>query len=204
MRYFLAIFILASAATVGVLGFRGDMSRRPPIEVFPDMDRQPKLRPQTDSAFFGDRLSSRLVVEGTVARGSEWQDLPVNTGRVTGTTNFVELLPVAVTASLLQRGQERFNIYCLPCHGAAGDAKGITTKYAMNIIGNLHDKRIVEMTDGELFHVISNGRNNMGPYASAIPSADRWAVIAYVRTLQRSRLALLEEVPAEQRAKLRK
>lgn len=204
MRYFLAGFILIVVAVVGVAGFRGSMSRRPPIEVFPDMDRQPKLRPQTDSTFFADGKSSRLPVTGTVARGTPYQDTPVNTGFVTGTTNFVATLPVEVTAALLVRGQERYNITCAPCHGVAGDGKGITTKYGMNIIANLHDKRIIDMADGELFNIISNGKNNMGPYASAVTIPDRWAIISYVRALHRSRLGTMDEVPESLRASLKK
>lgn len=204
MRYFLTGFVLLVAAVLGVAGFRGGLSRKPPIEVFPDMDRQPKLRPQTDAAFFKDGLSSRLPVVGTVSRGTPYQDIPLNTGMTTGSTNFVPTLPVEVNAGLLARGHERYDIYCSACHGLAGDAKGITTKYGMAIIANLHDKRIIDMPDGELFHTISNGKNNMGAYASAVPIPDRWAIIAYLRALQRSRLSTLEEVPQSVRASLKK
>ncbi|MBM3822103.1 MAG: cytochrome c [Verrucomicrobia bacterium] len=204
MRYFLAGLILLAAAVVGVAGFRGGLSRRPPIEVFPDMDRQPKLRPQTDASFFGDGLSSRLHVSGTVARGAPYEDLPVNTGMVTGTTNFVASIPVEVNAGMMARGRERYDIYCAPCHGVAGDGKGITTKYGMAIIANLHDKRIAEMSDGELFSIITHGKNNMGSYAATVPIPDRWAIIAYTRALQRSRLALIDEVPPAARAVLKK
>ena len=204
MRHFLAGFILIVAAIVGIAGFRGNMTRRTPIEVFPDMDRQPKLRPQTEASFFADGLSSRLPVTGTVARGTPYQDIPFNTGFVTGTTNFVAVLPVEVEASLLARGPNRVNISCSPCHGVAGDGKGITTKYGMNIIANLHDKRIIDMPDGELFNIISNGKNNMGAYASALAIPDRWAIISYVRALQRSRLGTLDEVPESLRASMKK
>ncbi|HVY71352.1 MAG TPA: cytochrome c [Verrucomicrobiae bacterium] len=204
MRYFFAAFILLCLVVVGVAGFRGDKSRRPPIEVFPDMDRQPKLRPETQSSFFADGMSSRLQVPGTVARGQAYEDSVFNTGHVPGSTNFVETLPVAVNSTLLARGQQRFNIYCSPCHGAQGDAKGITTKFGMAIIANLHDKRIVQMADGEIFNTISNGKNNMGSYAPQIEIPDRWAVIAYLRALQRSRLATLDDVPQGVRASLKK
>src|SRR6266568_219521 len=118
MRYVLLLFALSAVMVVAIAGKRGERSRRPPIEIFPDMDRQPKLRPQTVNAFFRDRLSSQLPVAGTVARGSPYEDSPVNTGRIPGTTNFVATIPVPVTAQLLARGQERFNINCAPCHGA--------------------------------------------------------------------------------------
>ena len=208
MRYFLLIYLLLIVVVVGVAGRRGSMSRQPPIEIFPDMDRQPKLRPQTANRFFSDGLSSRLPVPGTVARGSPFEDSPVNTGKVPGTTNWVETIPVPVTATLMARGQERFNINCSPCHGAAGDGKGITSKYGMAIIADLHDskppRKVVQQPDGEIFNTITYGKTLMGAYGANVTVEDRWAIVAYVRALQRSRLASLEDVPAEQRPALTK
>jgi len=204
MRYFLASFVLLVVVVISIAGFRGSLSRRPPIELFADMSRQPKVRPQSHSEFFPDALASRLPVAGTIARGSAYEDIPVNTGRVTGTTNFVELNPLPVTAALLARGQERFQINCLPCHGPQADGKGITTKYGMVVIATLHEARLVRMPDGELFHTITRGKNLMPAYGATLPPRDRWAVIAYVRALQLSHLGTLEEVPAEQRATLTK
>src|SRR5580692_2088501 len=109
MRYFLLFFVICTVMVVSIAGFRGSISRRPPIEIFPDMNRQPKLRPQTPDLFFADGKSSRLPVEGTIAHDDmHYEDLPVNTGRVTGTTNFVATIPVEVTGKLLARGQQRF------------------------------------------------------------------------------------------------
>jgi mono/diheme cytochrome c family protein len=217
MRYFLVIFAVIVVALIAIAGKRGSTSRRTPIEVFPDMDRQLKLRPQQPNGFFANGLSSQLPVEGTVARGQAiqtfngpvlpFEDAPVNTGRVTGTTNFVETNPLAITSTLLRRGQERFTIYCAPCHGAQGDANGVTKKLGMAVIGNLHDKRMVEMTDGEIFNVITHGKLPtllMPSYAAQVPVEDRWAIIAYVRALQLSRLGAVEDLPAELRDKLPK
>lgn len=203
MRYFLLIFAVAVAVTMLIAGKQGSLSRKPPIEIWPDMDRQLKLRPQTDASFFADKLSSRQPLEGTVPRGSHFEGIPVNTGRIKGTTNFVEVLPVPVTAQLLARGQERYGISCLPCHGAVGDGKGITSKYGMVGMANFHDKRLILMTDGEYFHVITNGKGLMGAYGSNVVPEDRWAIIAYVRALQRSRLASIDDVPAELRSSLK-
>lgn len=203
MRYFLLIFAVAVAATMLIAGKQGSLSRKPPIEIWPDMDRQLKLRPQTDASFFADNLSSRQPLEGTVSRGSHYQGIPANTGRISGTTNFVEVLPVPVTAQLLARGQERYGISCLPCHGAVGDGKGITSKYGMVGMANFHDKRLILMADGEYFHVITNGKGLMGAYGSNVVPEDRWAIIAYVRALQRSRLASIDDVPAELRSSLK-
>jgi hypothetical protein len=203
MRYFLLGFLLLCVGVVAVAGFRGGMSRKPPIEVFPDMDRQLKVRPQQGSDFFADGMGSRLQVAGTIARGQTYQETPMNTGRETGSTNFVAVNPVPVTAEFLRRGRERFQISCLPCHGAAADGKGITTKFGMAVVANLQDKRIVQMADGEIFHVITNGRNLMGPYGANVDIRDRWAIVAYLRALQLSRLGSEEDVPADLRAKLK-
>jgi mono/diheme cytochrome c family protein len=215
MRYFLAIFALCVVGTVGVLGFRGSHFRKPPLYIFPDMERQPKLRPQTANAFFDDGLSSRLPVAGTVARGEPiqigdksvyaWQDSPVTSGRVTGTTNFVEVNPLPVTVELLQHGQQVFNINCAACHSKVGDGNGVPKRInAMGVVANLHEKRIVELTDGELFNIVSYGKGLMQGYAGNLTLQDRWASIAYLRALQLSRLGSLEDVPEAARATLKK
>jgi len=215
MRYFLLIFVLIAVAVVGVAGFRGDKSRKPPLEIFPDMKRQPKLRPQTANAFFADGLSSRLPVAGTIPRSQPihagnqlvypWQDSPVTTGFITGTTNFVETNPLPVTDELLQRGEQVFNINCAACHSRLGDGNGVPKRIgAMTVVANLHDKRIVELTDGELFNTISNGKNLMPGYAANVPIQDRWAAIAYLRALQLSRLGSVEDVPEAMREKFKK
>jgi len=218
MRYFLAIFVLSVVAVVGLLGFRGNGSRtfrKPPVYIFPDMEFQLKLRPQKPNDFFANGRSSQLPVAGTIARSTPiqtsdgpvypYQDSPVNTGLVPGTTNFVAINPLPITAGLLKRGQQRFTINCSPCHGQLGDGNGITRKIgAMPVVGNLHDKRMVEMGDGEIFYVISNGRNLMLPYGANITVEDRWAIVAYVRALQLSHLGTIDDVPQELRSTLKK
>lgn len=213
MRYFVLIFVLCVVAVVGIAGKRGSFSRKPPIYVFPDMDRQPKLRPQEPNAFFANRMSSQLPVAGTIARatpiqtpGGEvypFEEAALNTGREPGTTNFVEHIPLPITAQMLRRGQERYQIFCAPCHGGLGDGNGITKKIgAMAVVANLHDKRLVSMTDGELYHVITHGRNLMGAYGPTVPLEDRWAIVAYVRALQVSWLGTIDDVPQELRSTL--
>jgi mono/diheme cytochrome c family protein len=212
MRYILMLFGLTALLVMVIAGKRGDTSRRPPIELFPDMDRQPKLRPQTGNGSFKDGFSSQLPVEGTVARGSAWQDSPENTGKlpgppIPGVTNWVPTIPIPVNAQLLARGRERFNISCSPCHGEAGDGKGITTKFGMTIIADLHDvatRRVPQQADGEIFNTLSYGKGLMQGYAANLSIPDRWAIVAYVRALQRSRLASLEDVPAAERGALTK
>jgi hypothetical protein len=214
MRYFLLVFAVLVVLVMAVAGKRGDISRRPPIQIFPDMKRQLKLRPMEVDAFFANGVSSQPYPAGTIARATPistttgsvmpYEDSPVNTGHITGTTNFVELNPLPVTAGLLARGRERFTINCSPCHGQLADGNGITKKYGMAVVANLHDKRIVEMPDGEIFHVITNGRNLMQPYGSKVSVQDRWAIIAYVRALQLARLGTIDDVPESQRATLSK
>jgi mono/diheme cytochrome c family protein len=201
--YFCLGFLLISLAVFAVAGKRGSLSRKPPIEVIPDMDRQPKIRPQTPSAFFADGRSSRLPVEGTVARGSHFQDIPLNTGRETGSTNFVASNPLPVNELVMARGRERYAITCLVCHSPVGDGNSVTKKFGMAIVANLHDRRIVEMSDGELFNVITFGRNNMGPYGDKISPEDRWAIIHYLRALQLARLGYPEDLTPAQRQNLR-
>ncbi len=203
MRYLLLVLGVSIIAVMVIAGKRGDMSRRPPIELFPDMDRQPKLRPQTDNSFFKDGLSSQPHVAGTIARGSAYQDTPENTGKVPGTTNGVATIPVPLTAQLLKRGQERYNINCSPCHGGQGDSKGITAKFGMGVVADLHDalgRKVPQQSDGDIFNTISYGKGLMQGYAANIDTQDRWAIVAYVRALQRSRLGTMDDVPAAERA----
>ena len=207
MRYFLLVFGVTIIAVMVVAGKRGDLSRLPPIELFPDMDRQPKLRPQAANSFFQDGFSSQQPIAGAIARGSAWQDSTENTGRIPGgipgTTNFVPTIPIPLTQQLMARGRERFNINCAPCHGAQGDSKGITAKFGMVVIADLHDgqtRKVPQQSDGELFNTISNGKGLMQGYAANVTIPDRWAIIAYVRALQRSHLGSMDDVPAAERA----
>jgi hypothetical protein len=188
----------------------GTASRKPPIEFFPDMDRQLKLRPAGAERLFCERRQFAIAAAPARSRAASrlqtvngpvypFEDSPVNTGRVTGTTNFVETNPLPVTGQLLQRGRERFDIYCAPCHGALGDGNGITKKIGvMPAVANLHDKRIVEMADGEIFNTITYGKGTMGAHGPLVPVADRWAVIAYLRALQLSWLGSVDDLPPDQ------
>ena len=206
MRYFLILLAIAVVLVAAIAGTRGSLSRRTPSEVFPDMDRQLKLRPQTPNAFFANGRTSQPRVPGTIARSTPvtaldgavypYEDHPLNTGRVTGTTNFVELNPMPVNLERLERGRQRYTIHCTPCHGALGDGNGITKKYGMAVVANLHDKRIVEMSDGEIFSTLSYGKGLMQGYAAQVDLDDRWAIVAYLRALQLARLGTTNDVPA--------
>jgi mono/diheme cytochrome c family protein len=217
MRHLISIILIGAAlgaAVVGIAGFRGGLSRKPPIEIFPDMNRQLKLRPMEPDSFFPNGVSSQLPPPGAIVRSEPvqtadgpvypFQDSPVNTGLVTGTTNFVATNPLPVNQELLHRGRERFDIYCAPCHGQLGDGNGITKKIGdMPAVANLHDKRIVEMPDGEIFNTITRGKSTMAAYGPLMPAQDRWAAIAYLRALQLSWLGTTNDLTAEQRAALK-
>lgn len=224
MRYILSILLIGAAigaAAFAIMGLPGRISSQPPVEIYsdtymPGMDRQPKLRPQKPDTFFANGVSSQLAPAGTVARseaiktadGTEvyrFEDSPVNTGKITGTTNFIETNPLPVTGALLARGHERFDIYCAPCHGKLGDGNGITKKIgAMPAVANLHDARIVEMTDGEIFNTVTHGKGLMGAYGPIVPTEDRWALIAYLRALQLSTLGSTDDLTPAQSAALNK
>jgi len=215
MRYVWLAFLFAVVAGLSVLGFRGVHSTRPPLEVFPDMDRQPKFKPQSESRFFRDGMTDRPVPTGTVARGREVGADPAFLGAddhfyrgyrgdlLPQDTNWFRGYPdeVAVDHDLMTRGQARFTLFCAPCHGALANGEGITRNYGMNA-ANLTDERIVAMAEGEIFNTITNGKATMYAYGDRIPAADRWAIIAYLRALQRAAHGRLQDVPAENRAAL--
>ncbi|MCW5556258.1 MAG: cytochrome c [Verrucomicrobiae bacterium] len=205
----LGVIALAAVAVVAIAGFRGEKTRRTPIELFPDMDRQFKLRPETKAGFYAwaNNMSSRPQVAGTIAQRDGFRD---NTGWAlnalnTGKDNdaFVEVGPIPITLEFLKRGEQRYGIYCQPCHGPQADGNGITKKLGMSTVANLQDQRILRMADGEIFQTISNGKSTMLGYAAQLAPEDRWAVIAYLRALQLSRLGLESDVPAPALQKLK-
>ena len=198
MRTVLLLLAFLLLATLSVAGFRGMVSRRPPLEPIPDMVRQPRIRPQAPSGFFEDGVGARAPVPGTVARGVPVPQEPIATGRAADGTNFVEVNPLPVTAEFIARGRERFEIYCQPCHGAQGDGKSVSARLGLTAVANLHDARIVRMPDGEIYNTISRGKNLMASYAAVLEGSDRWATIAFLRALQLSRLGLVEDLPADE------
>jgi mono/diheme cytochrome c family protein len=191
------------AFSLGVLLLAGcaGPQRSGPIEVWPDMDRQEKYKAQTESALFSDGRSNRRPVEGTVAVGHLKEDTVYTTGVENG--QWIGKSPVAVSGDLLKRGQQRYNIYCSPCHDRTGQGQGIVPKKATWIPTNLMEERVAAMPDGEIYSVISHGRRSMPGYKYQVVEADRWAIVAYVRALQRSSLGTVEDVPSNLRSELR-
>ena len=165
-----------------------------------DMHDQPKYKAFRRSAFFGDERSARPPVEDTVARGQLRADAVYYTGKQ-GTMP-VDVLPVPVTPALLRRGRERFGIYCTPCHGATGRGDGMVVQRGYRRPPSLHIDRLRNEKTGYFFDVITSGFGAMPDYSAQVAVADRWAIVAYVRALQLSENARLDDVPADRRAEL--
>ncbi len=180
---------LALASAVALTGCaRGCTSSRPPIHLNPSMDDQAKVLPQTASPFFFNGASMRDPVPGTVAIGGLREDVAFFTGKGAD-GQYVATSPVTMNDAVLERGHQRYEIYCQPCHDARGDGRGILFQRASVPTGNYHTEKILKYADGELFDIITNGRGLMGGYQWPIPPPDRWAIVAYVRELQRQRQA---------------
>jgi mono/diheme cytochrome c family protein len=165
-----------------------------------DMQDQPKYRPYRPSAFYDDGRSERPLVDGTVARGHLNDDALLYTGKV-GTAP-AEAFPFSVTAEVLQRGQERYNIYCSPCHGAAGYGDGMIVRRGYRRAASYHIDRLRTAPPGYFFDVITRGFGVMPDYAAQVPVRDRWAIVAYIRALQLSQRATLADVPPAEQRKL--
>ena len=198
MRYFFLIYALIAVLVVGIGGFRGQTFTKPPIQIFPDMDNQDKQKAQSPSTFFADRQGARLPVAETQPRGFNEDGASVvggipeyefggqpgyyYTGHIgdyfgNGMPEELELTAESA-ATLIRRGKERFGIYCAVCHGATG-------------IANLHldPFKAASYPDGRIFETITKGKGMMSGYGANIPVRDRWAIIAYVRTLQAAKEA---------------
>lgn len=192
MRNVYLITAFVCVAIVSILGLRGTNFTEPPVETFPEwafpaMRYQPRPRPQSESKFFADGKMDRLPVQHTIARGMLRLDDHKYAGKDSAGA-FARGFPADVTVDLafVQRGQHKYQIYCAPCHSETGDGNGITKRYGMGATPSYHDDRLRNMPEGELFHVITAGRNTMLPYADKLTPEDRWAVVAYVRALQRA------------------
>jgi mono/diheme cytochrome c family protein len=162
-----------------------------------DMHDQPKFKPLAESDFYADLRSARTPVEGTVARGQLREDTYFYTGKVGD--NPGDYMPFPATGDLLERGQQRYNIYCAPCHSRLGDGNGVVSGRGFpRKPPSFHDERLRKVPLGYFFDVMTNGFGSMPDYASQIPPRDRWAIVAYIRALQLSQAATAADVPAGQ------
>ncbi len=158
-----------------------------------DMHDQPRIEPFEESDFFGDRRAARSTVAGTIPRGHLQLDEHFYKGKIDG--ELAKTFPVPVTIDLLRRGQERYDIYCAPCHSAVGDGLGIIVQRGMKQPESFHSQRLIEVEIGHFFDVTTNGFGNMYSYNDRVNPSDRWAIAAYIRALQLSQGANLSELP---------
>ena len=188
--------------TVVLLGFRGGISTQPPVQYFPDMVDQPRFDPQEGSVYFGDGRTQRLPVAGTVAWGRDAGSPDPQFAVSDGARFALRANPLDLDSERLTEGQHLVDVYCAVCHGGAGEGNGITTEYGLTNPPTYHADRLREIPDGEVYKVITLGKGQMGPYAGKLRPDQRWAVVAYVRALQRAFAGTLEDVPADQRKEL--
>jgi mono/diheme cytochrome c family protein len=180
---------LVLASVVGLTGCaRGCTTSRAPIHLNPSMDDQPKVQAQAGSDFFYDGAAMRQPVPGTVPIGGLQEDVALFTGKGSD-GQFVAAIPVSVDETVVERGRQRYAIYCQPCHDARGDGKGILFQRGNVPTASFHQDKILKYPDGQIFDVITNGTGLMAGYRWPIPPTDRWAIVAHVRALQRERLA---------------
>jgi mono/diheme cytochrome c family protein len=207
MRYFNLAVLLVVIAVISMAGFRGHHFHKPPFELFPDMNYQPKVKDQQPSAFFADGMASRPPVDDTIAEempavldywatgkfdATHWGDgIPVHAAKDGGRA-------LEISDADLARGRERFQITCAVCHGATGAGNGITSQYGVTATSYQSD-RLRQMNDGEIFNTITNGKGQMLGYGANIAIDDRWRIIMYLRALQHSNNAALQDAsPQEQ------
>lgn len=165
-----------------------------------DMHDAPRYEAYEASASFADGRASRTAPAGTVARGWLRDDEALYTGKVAG--QMVDQFPFSIAHADLQRGQQRFNIYCTPCHGKLGDGQGMVVQRGLRQAASYHQDRLRQEKTGYFYDVITNGFGAMQGYAEQIPVRDRWLIVAYVRALQLSQHASINDVPADHRAAL--
>lgn len=206
------LVVLASLGLVPlafVARARVSKTTSPRLHVVFDMDQQASYKPQQVNPAFADDRAMRPPVPGTVARGALHADTRLYEGKVNG--EWEKGFPMKVDMDLLERGRQRFGIYCAPCHGLDGYGDGIVNERALRLEEgtwttptDYHTDEIRNnRTNGQIFDVITHGVRNMPAYGPQIPPEDRWAIVAYIRALQRSQHATIEDVPPEQRSKVR-
>ena len=193
-RFNLALWVVAALVLAGC---RGTLSDKPPIHINPNMDAQEKFEAQEANPLFADGRAMRPPVPGTVARGFLRDDAPFFYGRDEAGT-YVSTMPIPYTLEVIERGRERYNIYCAVGHGKAGDGLGVimTGQYGYVPAPTYHSDNLRQVPDGYMYDVIANGVRSMPGYAQQIPVADRWAIVAFIRALQTSQNAAEGDIPA--------
>ena len=202
LKYVIIILLAIVVIILSLAGVRGMTSRRPPIVLFGDMDNQSKYKSQAESPFFSDGRTMRPLPPGTIQWGRA-AAAPSSEYLADDPAAYqLKKMPAKMDRVLLQHGQQVYNTYCAVCHGGAGLGNGVTTQYNMSPPANYHIDRLRQETDGYFYKVITEGKGLMGGYGPSIRPADRWAVVAYVRALQRSENATINDVPEQNRREL--
>jgi len=165
-----------------------------------DMHDAPSYDPLQESTFFTDGRASRTLVANTVARGHLREDEHLYTGKING--QLAMEFPMPVTAEVMARGRERFNVFCSPCHGRTGEGNGMIVQRGFRQPPSYHEDRLIDAPAGHFFDVMTNGFGAMQDYSAQVPVADRWAIAAYIRALQFSRRATMADVPADRREEM--
>jgi len=216
MRAVFFVLALLTGVVVSLMGYRGTVSEGRPLLFIPDMVVQPRYHAQGESPFFSDGRAMRTPPDGTVpfagadyvsdaGSPTENADLLQEDDRYyrgKQGTAWVTTIPVKLDKALIQRGQVRYEIYCLPCHGATGRGNGLMTQYGLTGVASITDEFHALMPVGEYFGVITNGKGRMPSYGPQVKVRDRWAIIAYVRALMRSQNAKISDVPESHRGEL--
>jgi mono/diheme cytochrome c family protein len=207
--YILLVLVALTLVPAGLI-YKSMHSRKagPRIQVVYDMDQQSRFNSQSTNPFFADGVSMRLPPDGTVARGQLFADDAFAKG-FRGDTVFVETIPVPVTMDLVTRGRDRYDVFCATCHAPSGNGQSLVHLRAAALAEgtwtpptDLTSQTVAERPDGHIYHTITNGIRTMPAYGPQIDPVDRWAIVAYVRALQLSRNATIDDVPAEDRAAL--
>jgi mono/diheme cytochrome c family protein len=216
MRVVIVVLVLLTGVFVSLMGVRGTKSERHPLLFVSDMVVQPRYHTQGESPFFTDGRVMRTPPAGTVPfGGSDYESdagsprmnpdfLQADDGYYRGKQGaaWMTQIPIKIDMKLLQRGRERYDIYCAPCHGATGSGKGLMTQYGLVGVASITDELHALMPAGEFFGVITNGKGRMLSYAAQVKVRDRWAIVAYLRALSRSQNARYGDVPDDKRGEL--
>jgi len=192
----LKTLLLLSFSVLMMSCLRGKPSQDPPIHLNPNMDDQARYDAQESSPFFANGREMQMPVEGTVALDELYEDDAYYRGK-DAKGKWVTRIPVPVDKKLMARGQERFNIFCEPCHSKTGDGRGIVVQKGFMPPPSFFADNVLKFDDGYLYHVITDGVRNMPDYKKQVPVHDRWAIVAYVRALQRTRTATKNDVPEQ-------
>jgi mono/diheme cytochrome c family protein len=216
MKVVIVVLALLTGVVVSLMGYRGTVSERRPFMIVTDQVLQPRYDTQGEGPFFKDGRAMRTPPAGTVPfAGADYES---DAGSPRENPDFLQgddryyrgkqgaawvtTIPVKLDLDLLRRGQERYDIYCLPCHGATGAGNGLMTQYGLVGVASITDEFHALMSVGEYFNVITSGKGRMLGYAPQIKVRDRWAIVAYVRALMRSQNARISDVPEARRGEL--